>query len=575
MVYVNGSLAGQWAAGYTDFVVDLDDHLRHGEDNEVRVVCRAHRDSRWYSGAGIHRPVHLVVADLCHIALDGVVVTTRDVGPELALVDVATTVEHSGRGHASRNLVTEIRNAGGAVVANASSPVTVLPGERAVVRQRVLVPGPALWSVDDPALYTASVSLEDGDPVANDATVTFGIRTLSLDPQRGLRINGEQVKLRGACVHSDNGVLGAATIDRAEERRVELLKAAGFNALRSSHNPMSRSMLDACDRLGVLVMDELTDMWTEGKSDFDHALDFPLWWERDVEAMVRKDRNHPSVVLYSIGNEIPEVGKPHGAVWSRRLAEKVRSLDDTRFVTNGINAMLAVIGEAKAERDRAGINTMLSDMAGFMDELSVSELVAERTAESYDVLDAAGMNYMEARYELDRKLFPRRVIVGSETFPGKIDRLWRLVQDNPHVIGDFTWTGWDYLGEAGVGRVSFADDPTAGQFGAPYPWLLAHVGDLDITGHRRRRRTTGRSSSVCAAIPTSPSTVRSGTAASCRRRPGRGTTSWAAGAGPAPRADGSPSRCTATPTRSSCCWTAGRWAPRRRGSRTGSGPGSR
>jgi beta-galactosidase len=485
MVYVNGALAGQWATGYTGFTVDLDDHLLFGADNEIRVVCRAHKDSRWYSGAGIHRPVHLVVAELTHIALDGVRITTHDVDDEFAVVEVATTVEHDGRGLASLDLVTEIRDGDGGVVATGMSPVTVLPGEPAVVRQRVLLPEPALWSPDSPALYSASISLRNGSTEVDDDTVSFGVRTLALDPERGLRINGEPVELRGACVHHDNGVLGAATIDRAEERRVQLLKAAGFNALRSAHNPMSRAMLDACDRHGVLVMDELTDMWTESKSDFDAALDFPQWWERDVEAMVRKDVNHPSVVFYSIGNEIPEVGRPHGAVWSRRLAEKVRSLDGTRFVTNGINAMLSVIGEAHADKPQAGINTMLTDMGAFMDELSTSDLVATRTAESFDVLDAAGMNYMEGRYELDRELFPRRVIVGSETFPGKIDQLWRLVQDNPHVIGDFTWTGWDYLGEAGVGRVTFADDPTAGQFGAPHPWLLAHVGDIDITGHRR------------------------------------------------------------------------------------------
>jgi hypothetical protein len=485
MVYVNGALAGHWATGYTGFSVDLDDHLLFGADNEIGVVCRTHEDSRWYSGAGIHRPVHLVVSALTHIALDGVRVTTIDVDEDFATVEVATTIEHDGRGLATFDLLTEIRDGGGAVVATATSPVTVLPGEPAVVRQRVLLAEPALWSTESPALYSAGVSLRNGDAEVDDDTVTFGVRTLSLDPERGLRINGEPVKLRGACVHHDNGVLGAATIGRAEERRVQLLKDAGFNALRSAHNPMSRAMLDACDRYGVLVMDELTDMWTESKTDFDAALDFPEWWERDVEAMVRKDVNHPSVVLYSIGNEIPDVAKPHGAVWSRRLAEKVRSLDDTRFVTNGINAMLAVIGEARAEEDQAGINTMLSDMGAFMAELSKSDLVATRTAEAYDVLDAAGMNYMEARYEIDRELFPRRVIVGSETFAEKIDQLWRLVLDNPHVIGDFTWTGWDYLGEAGVGRVTTADDPTAGQFGAPYPWLLAHVGDIDITGHRR------------------------------------------------------------------------------------------
>jgi beta-galactosidase len=484
MVYVNGGLAGHWATGYSGFVVDLDDHLRFGADNELRVVCRSHKDSRWYSGAGIHRPVQLVVGALTHIALDGLLVTTKEVDDELAVLEVATTLEHEGRGMATFDVVTEIRGAGAAVVATGSSPVSCLPGERAVVRQRFNVRTPALWSPDSPALYTASVSVRDGEMTVDDDAVTFGIRTLQLDAARGLRINGQPVNLRGACVHSDNGVLGAAAIGRADERRVELLRAAGFNAIRSAHNPMSRAMLEACDRNGMLVMDELTDTWTENKSDFDSALDFPQWWERDAEAMVRKDRNHPSVVLYSIGNEIPEAGRPHGAVWARRLAERVRSLDGTRFVTNASNGMLTVIGEVGGGGE-AGINTLLTDMGAFMDELAGSELVATRTAEAYDVLDVAGMNYMEARYEIDRELFPRRVILGSESFPSRIDRLWRLVLDNSHVIGDFTWTGWDYLGEAGVGRVTSADDPTARQFAAPYPWLLAHVGDIDVIGYRR------------------------------------------------------------------------------------------
>ncbi len=485
MVYVNGSLAGHWASGYTGFAVPLDDHLRYGEQNEVRVVCRSHADSRWYAGAGIHRPVHLVTGPLLRIAPDGVRVTTVDAGRDLAVVEVVTTVVNDRPRLATVEAVTELRGPDGAVVAADRAPVSVRPGEPAVVRQQLVVRDPALWGPGSPALHTATVRLAD-DSSIDEETVTFGIRTVTVDPVRGLRVNDEPVLLRGACVHSDNGVLGAATIDRADERRVQLLQAAGFNALRSAHNPMSRAMLEACDRLGVLVMDELTDMWTESKSDFDAALDFPEWWQRDVAAMVRKDVNHPSVVMYSIGNEIPELGTAHGALWSRRLAEEVRRLDPTRPVTNGVNGMLAVIGEARATAEaEGGINTMLADMGGFMRELSSSELVGRRTAESFAVLDVAGMNYMDARYEADRDAFPNRVIVGSETFPAEIDVLWRLVQDNPHVIGDFTWTGWDYLGEAGIGRTSDAEDPGARGFAGPYPWLLAWCGDIDITGHRR------------------------------------------------------------------------------------------
>ncbi|WP_346618476.1 glycoside hydrolase family 2 TIM barrel-domain containing protein [Blastococcus montanus] len=487
MVYVNGSLAGHWASGYTGFTAPLDDHLRYGQENEVRVVCRTHADSRWYAGAGIHRPVHLLTGPLLHVAPDGVRVTTVDGNRDLAVVEVTTTVQNDRPRLATVEVVTELRDADGAGVAGDRVPVSVRPGEPAVVRQRLVVRDPALWGPGSPALYTATVSLADGEAVLDEETVTTGIRTLSVDPVRGLRVNGEPVLLRGACIHSDNGVLGAAAVGRADERRVELLQAAGFNALRSAHNPMSRAMLDACDRLGVLVMDELTDMWTESKSEFDAALDFPEWWERDVAAMVRKDVNHPSVVMYSIGNEIPEVAGPHGALWSRRLAEAVRALDGTRLVTNGVNGMLAVIGEAATDLEAAegGINTMLTDMAGFMRELSSSELVGRRTAEAFGVLDVAGMNYMDARYDSDRATFPNRVIVGSETFATEIDRLWRLVQDNPHVIGDFTWTGWDYLGEVGIGRTADAEEPGARGLSGPFPWLLAWCGDIDVTGHRR------------------------------------------------------------------------------------------
>ncbi|KGH46795.1 glycoside hydrolase [Modestobacter caceresii] len=488
-VYLNGALVAQQAAGYTGFAVPLDGHLRPGQANEIRVECRAHADSRWYAGAGVHRPVHLVVGPLLHIALDGVRVTTPDVEGDLALVEVATTIENDGRGLRTVTVGTQLRDAAGTVVGTDRVPVSVLPGEPAVVRQRIAVREPALWEPDSPALYTAAVALVDGDERIDDDTVSFGIRSLSVDPHRGLRVNGEPVLLRGACIHSDNGVLGAAAIDRADERRVELLKHAGFNALRSAHNPMSRAMLEACDRLGVLVMDELTDVWTQGKTDFDAALTFSHEWERDLAALVRKNVNHPSVIMYSIGNEIPEVGRPAGALWSRRLAERVRELDPTRLVTNGVNGTLSTPFDpetmALPSADEVGINTMMATMGDLMTSIAASEAVGNATAETFGVLDVAGMNYMDSRYEADRERYPNRVIVGSETFPAQIDRLWRQVQDLSHVIGDFTWTGWDYLGEAGIGRVSDAEDPAAAQLAAPWPWLAAWCGDIDITGQRR------------------------------------------------------------------------------------------
>jgi beta-galactosidase len=488
MVYLNGDYAGQRPYGYSLFRIDADRFLRFGQDNEIRVEARAHQDSRWYTGAGIYRDTWLLAGGVVRIGPDGVRVTTPDIDRERAVVEVATTVENDSAAIRTADLVTEIRDAAGSLVAADAAQVSVLPGEPAIARQRLYVRAPALWSPDSPALYTARVALASEDVEADEETVSFGIRSLQLDPDRGLRINGETVKLRGACVHHDNGVLGAAAFPRAEERRVEILKEAGFNAIRMSHYPMSKAMLGACDRLGVLVMDEAFDMWTSAKSDFDYSLDFPQWWERDIEAMVAKDVNHPSVILYSIGNEIPETGSPAGAAWGRRLAEKVRALDGTRYVTNAVNGMLAVLGDLAAMRAQAGagINTLMSDAGDAMNAISSSDLVTRRTAESFSVLDVAGINYAEARYALDRELFPNRVIVGTETFPTRIDRNWRLVQQYGHVIGDFTWTGWDYLGEVGIGRPQFAaaDGPRPG-FTAPFPYLLAGCGDIDITGHRR------------------------------------------------------------------------------------------
>ncbi|BDZ63940.1 glycoside hydrolase family 2 TIM barrel-domain containing protein [Agromyces mangrovi Wang et al. 2018] len=490
IVLVDGDVVAHEPNGYNGFVVDLDSHLRPGATQRISVEARAHRDSRWYSGAGIYRPVHLVVADPVHIPLGGTTVTTPDIDGERAIVEIATAVVDSTRHARTLRLAWQVTDPGGAVVATADAPVTVLPGEPAVARARIAVDGPALWHPDSPSLYRVRASLADAGAEIDSDAVEFGIRRVQVDPARGLRINGEPVLLRGACVHHDNGPLGAATFDDAEDRRVRLLKAAGFNALRSAHNPMSRAMLEACDRHGVLVMDELTDVWTRSKTAFDGAPTFPDRWRRDVAAMVAKDRNHPSVVMYSIGNEILELGTPHGAAWSRRIAEEVRALDPTRIVTNGINGVIAnlsLIAEEMGGPEASDPNTMMAEMGERMARMNASSQVSDSIEESASVLDVVGFNYADSRYRQDAEQYPHRVIVGSETFPAHIPAMWALVEELPHVIGDFTWTGWDYLGESGIGRVDRTDvdgyvpTGTAG----PFPYLTAECGDLDITGHRR------------------------------------------------------------------------------------------
>ncbi|MEU0303576.1 glycoside hydrolase family 2 TIM barrel-domain containing protein [Streptomyces sp. NPDC006175] len=503
VVTVNGALAGRHAFGYSRFLVRVDPHLRSGADNEVRVSCRTHLDSRWYTGCGIHRDVRLIVKNPAHIAVDGVRVTTPDVDHEVAIAEVTVRVRNMGAMTSTLRLAAVVTDEEGTEVARGRTPLTLLPADEETARLRLLVDRPRLWSAETPARYRARVWLTDGEQVVDEVSVPFGIRTIQVDARRGLRVNGTEVKLRGACLHGDNGPLGAAAIGRAEERKIELLKAAGFNAIRSSHHPASSALLDACDRLGMYVMDEAFDMWTQGKSDFDYSADFPEWWERDLEAMVAKDLNHPSVVFYSIGNEIPETGTPDGGRWSRRLAEKLRALDGTRLVTNGINGFVSVLdlvlgGMAQRraaaqsadvpgdEQAGGGVNGMMNAFGEMMGQIISSPMVTERTEESFAALDVAGMNYGESRYALDHDLFPDRVIVGTETWPTVIDRNWALVEKHPHVIGDFTWTGLDYLGETGIGVVKYAAAADGGQgFSTAYPGLSAFCGDLDLTGHRR------------------------------------------------------------------------------------------
>ncbi|QHF24602.1 DUF4982 domain-containing protein [Rathayibacter sp. VKM Ac-2804] len=484
MVFLNDEFAGNRADGFARFFVELTPFLRFGETNTLRIEVRSGQDSRWYAGAGLHRPVLLHVDEPVHIEPDGVRITTVRVEDDQAVVEVATSIVNRGLTTSSLTVSTELTGPAGDVVESATTPVTVAPGRTALVRQRLYVQEPALWSVDSPALHSARTSIGVGD----DVVTVHGIRTVTVDPRKGLRINGETVLLRGACIHSDNGVLGAASIARAEERRIQLLNEAGFNAIRMAHNPASPSMLDACDRLGMLVMDEAFDMWVRGKTHHDHSLDFAQWWRADLESLVAKDYNHPSVILYSIGNEIVEVGTPHGAVLARDLAEHVRALDPTRPVTNGVNPTLAVLDELDSIlASEQGLNELMGEAgAGMMAAIGSSDAVTRRTAESSAAVDVLGLNYADGRYASDAELFPQRVIVGSETFPSQIGELWPKVLANPNVIGDFTWTGWDYLGEVGIGATSYAEDPTAnGALEREYPYLTAWCGDLDITGWRR------------------------------------------------------------------------------------------
>lgn len=496
-VYVNGQLAGKNPFGYTTFYVPLNNFLRFGQENEIRVQVRngAMTNSRWYSGGGIYRDVYLLVSDLVHIVPEGVQVKTESADEEYAVLHVDTELENCFHTPAELVLETVIQDAAGNTAAQDRTLVTVFAQDKRKMSQRMTVVRPEMWSAESPALYTCVTCLIQDGTVIDKSKEKFGIRTLSLDAKRGLRVNGSTVKLRGACIHHDSGLLGAATYDSVQFRQIRKLKEAGFNAVRMSHHPMAPAMLRACDELGMYVMDETFDMWNRCKSNYDYGLYFQEWWEKDVTAMVRKDFNHPSVILYSVGNEIPEIGTDHGAKICHDLSSKIKELDDTRFTLASINGVFAagdqvdrIVADVVSDLSKAGkidgnVNDFMTLMDGHMDEIVVHNAITERLERACAGVDIAGYNYMTARYEMDGEKYPNRVIVGSETDPPEIARNWNLVEKLDHVIGDFTWTGWDYIGEAGVGVPAYQWGE--GGFGAGFPCQLAYPGDLDITGFRR------------------------------------------------------------------------------------------
>ncbi|MFC8823978.1 glycoside hydrolase family 2 TIM barrel-domain containing protein [Streptomyces sp. NPDC057137] len=493
-VYLNGSLAAHRPYGYSRFFVPADRFLRYGAVNTIRVEATSGQDSRWYSGAGLIRPVTLHRSGLLHLAPEGPRFSTPQVADDLAVVQVEARIDNESPIRRTVRVRMEIvEEATGRTVATATAPVTIFPGEPAEVARRVFVRDPKLWSPDSPALYRGYVTLFDNNDDGSagseldQASDTFGIRRIDLDPVHGLRINGTTVKLRGACVHHDNGPIGAATIGAADERRVRLLREAGFNAIRSAHNPASTALLRACDKYGVLVMDEAFDTWTSRKVLFDYAQDFADWWERDIESMVRKDFNRPSVILYSVGNEIAETGNPLDAGTGRDLAGTLKRLDPTRFTLCAGQVLVAAGDDAAAvmAEQNIGVNDVLASMDDVLVKFWQSPVAARMMEEAYAQVDVAGYNYGDARYALDPDEFPDRISVGSETSRRSIAENWATIVDSPQVIGDFCWTGWDYLGEVGVGRARRASQAGAAEFLAPFPYLTAMAGDLDITGVRR------------------------------------------------------------------------------------------
>ena len=456
-VWVNGKHAGFHPYGYTPFSYDITPFLNPaGEKNLIAVkVNNPGKNSRWYSGSGIYRHVELMETNQVHISQSGNFVTTPEVSKEKASVKMESTIENNSGKDQQVNVMTTLLNPKGETVATDEKLDMIASGGKIVVTQNLSVTAPSLWSPESPSLYTAIVSVKFRDETFDQTTTTFGIRSISFDATKGFLLNGENVLLKGGCMHHDNGILGSATIDRAEERRVELMKKFGYNAIRTSHNPPSHQFLDACDRLGVLVIDESFDMWEKPKNPEDYHLFFKEWYAKDLESMVLRDRNHPSVIMWSIGNEIPERADSLGIEIRSRLVKAVKALDITRPVTEAI--------------------------CGFWDQKGRDW---KDTAPAFAGLDIGGYNYQWKMYEPDHVLYPGRIMVGTESLPKEAFENWQLVKEKPYVIGDFVWTAFDYLGESAIGHTINGPKPSM-EFSLPWPWFNAYCGDIDICGFKK------------------------------------------------------------------------------------------
>lgn len=516
MVYINGALAATNLYGYSGFYVELNPWLRFGEENRIKVIAdnSGTPNSRWYTGSGIYRNVKLLVGSRIHIPADGVRITTLDAGTDSAVIEAEVRIQSISRIRENIGINLTIEK-GGKVIARDRQTAVMYPGACEMSRHTICIEKPELWDCDTPSLYLCRVEIECGGEVLDETRENFGIRTILLDAAHGLRLNGKEIKLRGACIHDDNGILGAVTWERAQERRCRQLKGAGFNSIRSSHHPLSKSMLDACDRYGILVMDEISDMWTVHKNPHDFALHFAECWEQVAERMVDKDYNHPCVMMYSIGNEISEAGSDAGAAIARKMCGKLHELDHTRFTTMGQNGLMSAgarlrtimqdvmekFGPLQAEKEEqesgssnsrsgqgkqdavSGMNSFMSLMAGERGEyFSTHPLLTEALEGCSSACDIIGLNYLTGRHIAEHEMHPNKTVLGTETYPADIVRLWGIVKRYPHVLGDFTWAGYDYLGEAGCGIFHYDGNAN---FTSVYPERAAYIGDLDLVGYRR------------------------------------------------------------------------------------------
>jgi len=457
-VYVNGREMFFNPYGYSSFYIDVTPALRPaGQSNTVAVrVQNEGLNTRWYSGSGIYRHVWLICKPNLSLNAWHTFVSTTRLNDAQATVHVSARVTSCLPKHTKAVATVKLVDPNHAVVTQKSVELTVMGDSSAIVDMDLNVNSPQPWSPESPQMYKAKITLKSHKCQTDRLTIPFGIRTLAWNATQGLLLNGKSIKLRGGCVHHDNGLLGAASYDKAELHKVRLLKQYGFNAVRCAHNIPAEYFLHACDSLGMLVLDEAFDQWLVAKNTDDYHNYFASHSKQDVQTMVRRDRNHPSVIFWGIGNEIPGRIEPSGLQAARQLRQYILELDSTRPVT-------------------AAISDWDTPWHNWDDE----------SAKAFNELDVGGYNYMYYHYLSDHKRYPNRIMMGTESYPKRAAENWELVEKYPFVIGDFVWTAMDYIGEAGIGHTEIMDNGKHTAFARPWPWFNGWCGDIDLLGNKK------------------------------------------------------------------------------------------
>ena len=450
-IYLNGRYIYFNPYGYSSFRFDITDHvLPAGEENTLSVCVKNEgKNTRWYAGSGIYRHVWLIKTPPLH--LDDWSTNIEAISEN---VKVSSLILNESSENKTATFTAEIYDSENKLVTSKSLETTVNRGKEEPVVLNIQISDAKKWSPETPNLYKAVLSVSDGETTDRYST-KFGIRTIEFSAEKGFLLNGVPTLLRGGCVHHDNGLLGAASFDRAEERRLQILKNNGFNAVRCSHNIPSEHFLYACDSIGLMVIDEAFDHWLVAKNPNDYHNFFTEFSNRDLQVMLRRDRNHPSIIMWSIGNEVPGRIEPEGMAAAERLRKMVKKYDTTRPVT-------------------AAICDWDIPWHPWEDE----------TAKAFNSLDVGGYNYLYNKYESDHSKYPNRIMYGAESYAKHASQNWDLVEKHPYVIGDFIWTAMDYVGEAGIGSASIRKSGNQSQF-QDWPWFNGWCGDIDLIGQKK------------------------------------------------------------------------------------------